>query len=228
MSERYKPLFSAGFEMAEKAMKSATHRVAYDIGSHDGQFSRVIADLGFEVFAFEPLTPLWMQAFEKNASRPSIHTFNIGVSDSECEAEVAVYNCWTLAPDGAAAEKSRELGGNHLQHVKFRTLDDVVGEIGKCPGFIKIDVDGYEGRVIRGGWDTFSKYKPHVLLELSALAKIIGDDPAEPLIELYRLGYRAHSMDGSYCAENFADAMKCFPWDSSYDVVMVHRDLKYD
>lgn len=49
--------------------------------------------------------------------------------------------------------------------VLLTTIDAMVESTG-APQFIKLDVDGYEGKIIAGATDCIAKYRPFILLEL--------------------------------------------------------------
>jgi FkbM family methyltransferase len=80
-------------------------------------------------------------------------------------------------------------------HVALTSIDHFVTENGAAPDLIKIDVDGYEGKVLRGGLATFRTYKPAIALELHKDKLIRFGDTRPAIIKmLIDLGYRAYFL----------------------------------
>jgi len=72
------------------------------------------------------------------------------------------------------------------------SIDHFVAEHGLVPGVIKIDVDGYEGRVLRGGLGTFTSHKPAIALELHKDRKLRFGDTRQGVVRMMTdLGYKA-------------------------------------
>lgn len=75
------------------------------------------------------------------------------------------------------------------ERVEVRTLDSFEFE---SPGFIKIDVEGHEEKVLRGARETLQRCKPSLLIEIEerhnpgAFARINGD--------LTALGYQGYYL----------------------------------
>ena len=60
---------------------------------------------------------------------------------------------------------------------------------------IKIDVDGFEGEVLRGARETLRRFRPTILIELEpCLCDVPGHEPFEEIPGLLaQAGYRLHS-----------------------------------
>ncbi len=72
--------------------------------------------------------------------------------------------------------------------VSVTRLDDVIDP--DVPiDFVKIDVEGAEGRLIRGAFRTLRKWKPVVIFE-------VGPDPMDAYFELGRAGLGVYLLDG--------------------------------
>lgn len=95
------------------------------------------------------------------------------------------------------------LRGNKDRDVpqKFRVLitsiDHFCQERALAPGLIKIDVDGYEAKVIPGAIDTLEHHKPVVFLELHKrkFTERFGVTRRDIVAPLFDLGYRAILLD---------------------------------
>ena len=80
-----------------------------------------------------------------------------------------------------------------------RTLDNLVAECGlDRVDFVKMDVDGFEGKVLRGARSVLATWRPTLVFELSPGAMAVHGDSAVDLVaELEGLGYALTHEDGS-------------------------------
>jgi FkbM family methyltransferase len=153
---------------------------------------------------------------------------NIGLSDEESILKnVTFVNCWTLGLPSTTglgiSPGAQEVVGRELFDVELTTLDKMF-EGGIFNGyeikFIKIDVDGYEAKVLRGAKKFFEKYKPIVFFELSYLPKNCGDDINKMLDFIYdELHYKMVRTDGFNMTKQFV--IDNFPWHTSCDVLLM-------
>jgi FkbM family methyltransferase len=136
------------------------------------------------VLAIEPTT--W--AYDKLQRNAALNDFTnidyvkLGLSDSDLgDVEIAFQSSYRL--DGQQADV--------LETVRLTTLDIVVREQGLTRvDFIKLDVDGFEGRVLRGAVETLRAHHPVIFFELSPAAmRQIDDDAAGLMALLEGLGY---------------------------------------
>lgn len=80
--------------------------------------------------------------------------------------------------------------------VNTRTLDTYCAEYGLAPDLLKIDVEGNELRVLRGGEQTLLRYKPRILVEIEA--RHVGAEQVQETFDyLARLGYRGYFICGA-------------------------------
>src|ERR1700684_3808241 len=137
--------------------------VALDIGANEGFFAHHLLPLASSVVAFEPL-PLMLSRLRKNyASKMEIH--GVIISDSEGQAELRYpaggYMSATIAASNSAALES----GRVIETVvsPMKTLDSFnLTNV----GFVKIDVEGHEEAVLRGGINTLRREKPNLMIEI--------------------------------------------------------------
>jgi len=139
-----------------------------DIGANIGCTALLFSKLADTVWAFEP-SPSTFSLLEKNISNSglsNIHAQNIGIGDLQCKSEI------TFAPSnrsgGFVSNQTQASKGHVTETIVIRTLDEFVRSQGvKDIDFIKIDVEGFEGKVIQGGGATLLENKPLVVLELN-------------------------------------------------------------
>jgi hypothetical protein len=89
-----------------------------------------------------------------------------------------------------------------LTEIQAITIDELTAEFG-VPTHIKIDVEGHEAAVVRGGRETLRRYSPQLFLELhNELILMDGGDPSEVVDELQGAGYSVFSLDGDRLERN--------------------------
>jgi hypothetical protein len=75
------------------------------------------------------------------------------------------------------------------------TLDDYVTKYDLSPALLKIDVEGNELALFRGGADTLRRLRPKILVEIEA--RHVGRDQAEQTFRfLTDLGYAGRFIEG--------------------------------
>jgi len=183
--------YSGTFEEEAEAVITDMLRpgmVAIDIGANFGYHTfRMSEGVGPEgqVLAIEPTT--W--AYEKllrNADlndMTNISYAKVGLSDVDAgDTEIDFVSSYRLDGESTAT----------VETVRLITLDTLLDELGVTRlDFIKLDVDGFEGKVLRGSARTLEKYLPALFFEISPSAMRINGDSAFELISwLTDLGYR--------------------------------------
>jgi FkbM family methyltransferase len=211
-------LFSETSELMESALLGK--KLVFDIGAHKGTFSRQFAKHGAQVHAYEPIPDIYSQLIQVEGIIP--HKFAMSDEPGKLK-NVSVFNCWTLMPVGSPRDISIDYKDKPGFDCDVTTLDIEASRYG-VPDFIKIDVDGYEGKVLRGGIKTLERAKCPIMFEFSYVPTFLHENMDEMCRLIYSLGYQAWSMDGKYCAKGVQEMFSNLPWHSSYDVMLVHKD----
>ena len=198
---------------------------AFDVGSNIGGMAEHMILCGIkEVHLFEPAPQIMDHARRLKDAYPDAKiTFNtIGISDCDGELKnVQLMNCWTLQGDGQNVGYPVSPGALELQPIpfdmSFTTLDKYVSEnqIGSLD-ILKIDVEGYEPRVLRGARETIARFKPKIMMELSMYVGPIGEDVGSFIRDFLSLPYDWVRYDGLPITS--ANAIEVFPFHSSYDI----------
>lgn len=155
--------------------------ICLDIGANIGNHARFFESRFTHVFAFEPhpRTSLLLRA---NAMGHAITALDYGLSDRSAKLS-AVTECSNM---GASRVAGATGAGDTVFEVN--RLDDVIAGLSQAPiGFVKIDVEGHEAEVIRGGGKTLQTGFPPVALEV--LSDTIRNGSSEAIDELRALGY---------------------------------------
>ena len=168
--------------------------LAVDVGAAEGFYSYSLARVFAKVLAFEPLrqqfsvlrlacdsnvTPYRLALSDKAADRATMYA---PVSDSRAVAHEA-----SLVRPAEGADSDCE-----TESVRVSTLDAMLdtGEAGGRPlEFLKIDVEGHERAVLRGGLEAIAKHAPTIMCEIEE-----RHDAAwrETFALLHSAGYRPH------------------------------------
>ncbi len=172
-------------------------KTVIDVGANDGKFARFLARnfSAEETYVFEPLTSHIPALESQSSSIPNLKIFNVALSDYQGN-ERFYQNSYS--PSSSLLRVS-EIHKKEFPHtagetetiVKVSRLDDLVSKENlKQDIFIKIDAQGVEEKVIKGGEKVFSLAKC-VLVEMSFVLMF----EKQPLFEevhslLVDLGYR--------------------------------------
>jgi hypothetical protein len=76
------------------------------------------------------------------------------------------------------------------------TIDGLIERFRLKPSLIKIDVEGHELSVIRGGRDFFASQRPPLLIEVAGNPDDRASAAGELSAELAAHGYKAYTRDG--------------------------------
>lgn len=142
--------------------------IVIDAGAHIGSFSIIASTrTGNKIFAFEPSNKTYA-CLKQNISNLKIKNINVinkGVGDSDGE------KFFKVVPEnyaGSTFSDSSPYNGSHNineERVEVITLDSFV-EKNKIPrvDFIKMDIEGYELRALKGAEKTIKKFKPKIAI----------------------------------------------------------------
>jgi FkbM family methyltransferase len=137
--------------------------IAIDIGANEGFFAHHLLPLAGSVIAFEPLPQMLERLRKRYANQMEIH--GVVLSDHEGQGELRYaagsYMSATIAESNASAWESGRVVETVVAPMK--TLD---GFRLTNVGFIKIDVEGHEEAVLRGGFETIKREHPKLMIEI--------------------------------------------------------------
>jgi FkbM family methyltransferase len=174
----------------------APDSVAIDVGAHVGDYTYAMCKhLGSKVrvIAIEPQADL--------ARR-------LGIAVKRLRLPVTVHHCALSSKEGEAdllipkengrkkigfATLERRAGGGETSRVPLRRLDDICRGVDGAISFIKVDVEGHELEVFRGGVETVKKHRPNLLVEIEQRHSAV------PISETFNFilaqGYRGEFLD---------------------------------
>ena len=218
-----KPLHVHSWSLYEQALDTAYPKVAFDIGANDGGYSKTMLEHGFEVHAFEPVPWMFIKMMEKNGLNPHFWPVEMGLSDdAEIIRDVQVLEAWTLGKPGMGGLQESPVHGGRPFDLHLTTLDHYCQTNGiEAIGLIKLDVDGYEYRVLKGAQEMILKSRPPILCELGCYLAKIGDDPRDFIEYIFALGYAIMPMDGSAVFRYWHEVEPQYPHHTTFDVMLM-------
>jgi FkbM family methyltransferase len=139
-----------------------------DVGANIGCTALLFGEISKTVYAFEPSasTYSFLEMNIKKSKLSNIHLFNYGLGSEESNTTL------TFSPNnrsgGFVSSQTNASNGHVTENIEIKTLDNVSKYLElKSVDFIKIDVEGFEGHVLRGGLKTIKAFNPLVVLELN-------------------------------------------------------------
>lgn len=172
----------------------------FDLGAHFGLFSLAALHFGghdAQAVAVDPSpTAIRLLRIQARLNRVSgrLHLVQASVSrQSGWQPMVAV----GVVAGGYFISPDAEHEGNEVTQTRATTVDDLADDFGFAPTHIKIDVEGAELAVLRGGENTLADRRgPLLFIELhNRMVRLRGGDPADCLSLLDDYGYSVSGTD---------------------------------
>jgi FkbM family methyltransferase len=174
-----------------------------DIGAHKaGYLYIMLKQVGNEgrVFAFEPQSNLYQYIMKiKTLFRwDNVTVEHLALSDTEGTVTLYIPTnkvSKSSSPGATIVERKDHINISLTEMVATESLDSYCTRKNLKPDFLKIDVEGNELKIFKGGIDTLKKYKPKILVEIEA--RHVGQ---EKVVETFKfmesLGYEGHFIHG--------------------------------
>lgn len=156
-----------------------------DIGSNVGSYTVLAsAHCKANAYAFEPLpaTFNWLSMnIAVNSMSDKVKAFNMALGAEK--GTIAFTNLYDTANHVAAENEKNTV------NVPISTLDDALD--GATPSLIKIDVEGFEMQVVKGGEETLGKDRlKAIIVEFNSSGKRYGFDDNETHHQIMDYGFR--------------------------------------
>jgi FkbM family methyltransferase len=146
----------------ERWLRSLEIKTILDIGANQGQFAlKALKIFGnITIHSFEPLNDCYEELLLLCERYPSLHAHHIAIGDNNEQSNI--YRS-SFAPSSSLLkmdERHKTLfphsSGITEERINVSRLDDAVVDLELTPNILlKMDVQGYEDRVIKGGMNTF-------------------------------------------------------------------------
>lgn len=179
--------------------------VVYDIGAASGVVSRCFAKLSNvrTVHSFEPIPSAFTDLTERTQQYPQVTRHNVALGDENCVMDIHIAEG---SRDSSSLLRMKQLHKKEFPNVSYKDhpekvsmvrLDDYVRDNHlPLPHTVKIDVQGYEDRVLRGGKDTISQ-TAYCILEIS-IAQLYESSPLfdDIYLQMREMGFRLVGLGG--------------------------------
>ena len=197
--------------------------VGANIGTHTVTMARKLAGMGRRLLAVEP-QPVVFQAMCANLALNGL--FNVSAENVACSGQSG----WVTfeAPDyrqvanlGGVSMREDGIGSNRVRSMK---VDDMVTEDFDV-GLIKIDVEGFEQKVLEGATATISRFRPYIYVENDRL------DRSKSLIEwLWAVDYNLWwHIPPLFNPENFAgNKENIYGNTASFNMMCIPKEVAAD
>jgi FkbM family methyltransferase len=173
-----------------------------DIGAHFGVFSLAAAHFGGKAIAVDPspiATRMIAMQSALNRLSDSIRIIQAAVTNEGGAVDMLSSGVFSDGYFKMIQGKAKR----ELTRTQAITIDQLVDEYG-APTHIKIDVEGQEAAVLRGGRKALAQYSPILFLELhNEMITSEGGDPHLALNELVELGYEIFALKGNSLERDF-------------------------
>ena len=167
----------------------------FDIGAHFGLFTLAATHFGARFVAVDPsplATKIAISQLKLNGVEERVQVIQAAVSDAP--GSLLMLSSGVFSNGYFRLVKGRS--PRELTRTEATTIDRLAQQFGP-PTHIKIDVEGHEAAVLRGGRDTLKSAAPVLFLELhNELIALEGGNPADALAELEQAGYAVFSLHG--------------------------------
>jgi len=192
-------IFEGGYESVLAGLCVATldsTRDAIDVGANVGLYTVLLAkhiSSSKRILSLEP-APTAFRLLVRNVSQNAVMDRVIckQVAASPKDAQLSLYAPRGREEYSSISDTLPTSQGDSFEcyRVIGLSLDRLCEEHGIKPGFIKIDVEGYEYQALLGASGILSKFRPTVLIEIApSLLAAHGDSAAKILTLLSNLGY---------------------------------------
>jgi len=168
------------------------NKVSIDVGANIGCYTETMLSNKSIVYAYEPVPELYKKLLDNFGDQDCLIIKKLALSDKVGKAKLyipIVNNNLKYGWSSCYKDYKNEYLTNIIS-VDTTTLDS---ENIKNVGLIKIDVEGFEQEVIRGGFQTIKSYKPNLIVELEERHR--ANTIKDTYEILQQLGYKGLYID---------------------------------
>ncbi len=178
--------------------------VVFDIGAHKaGYLHFMLQQTGKQgkVVGFEPQTILfsYLQKMKQLFHWNNVVIEHIALSNLSGQSNLylpTVLHGKLTSPSATIVEHDHDDNFTTTEKVTLSTLDEYCAKHTLIPNFLKVDVEGNELNVFKGGEAILKKYRPKIIVEIEA--RHVGKEQVMETIQyLTSLGYQGKIIAGN-------------------------------
>lgn len=162
-----------------------------DVGGNQGIYSYFISKFCKNIQIFEPNSACFEKLKSWTDFHQNIFVHNAALSDKDGAASLLIpIDKYGIEHDSSASLENNNFQNTRIESTKLMKLDSYNF---KKIDFIKIDVEGHEFSLIRGGYNTIKDNKPCMLIEIEQRH---NKEPISQIFDYLRdLGYLCFFLD---------------------------------
>ena len=161
-----------------------------DIGANAGIYSYHFKNKMKKIVAFEPVKEILVSLENLKSRNVEIHNCALSNNNDYLEIHIPVDKHGNTISYIASLEPR---GENTIKRkIEVKMLDDFNYQ---NVSLIKIDVEGHELEVLKGGYETINKYKPHLVIEIEQ--RHLAYDMSKTFNYIKGIGYEIFFINNS-------------------------------
>ena len=195
----------------------------YDIGANIGHHSLFMAPRVDRVFAFEPFETVRAKIHEKieRNSLNNVTVFPVGLGDTD--ADLDFFEPAGANPGEGTFIASPKVLARNVRKLSVRSGDDFCEKQGLPPiDLLKMDVEGFEMRVLRGLEQRIQRDRPVILMEVSHETRAEMKSEGEFRKCLYK---NAHIFEVGCVSISSSYRLKPFRFSVSAEILVVPEEM---
>lgn len=156
-------VFKTNSEIDNILLKKLYFNISIDIGSNYGSYTSILRNNSKKVISVEPNISI-LNLQKKILGYKRIHYYNIAIGDEDNEVILNIpfkNNSYVYEE----AYISDAIFSDKYYHVNQKIGDELFYDL-ECIDFIKIDVEGYENKVLESLSKSITKFLPIILIEI--------------------------------------------------------------
>ncbi len=161
-----------------------------DIGANAGIYSYHFKNKMKKIVAFEPVKEILVSLENLKSRNVEIHNCALSNNNDYLEIHIPVDKHGNTISYIASLEPRSE--NTIKRKIEVKMLDDFNYQ---NVSLIKIDVEGHELEVLKGGYETINKYKPHLVIEIEQ--RHLAYDMSKTLNYIKGIGYEIFFINNS-------------------------------
>lgn len=138
--------------------KPKRNDVVIDVGAHIGVYSIYASKYAKKIIAIEPEPNNFNHLIKNISAKNNIYPFNIALGDLDGKMKLYLHS---------ALGHSLLFPSDEFVEVSVKKLDDLIEQLNlERVDLIKINAEGYELQILKGGEKTLRKFKPSLILDV--------------------------------------------------------------